>query len=146
MEGLEVVSIERLLKGVGGLGVEVPAGEKLTVAIGDTVRLHLAVDYRGPDIDGEIHVTYGKKGTWFDEDGNKQNDIPAHFDRSIDWTPYTFDCDILIGGSAGTDYDLYAKIMGVPGADIFTPYYLNVLDVVGAVEFRNFAITSYEKV
>jgi len=37
-------------------------------------------------------------------------------------------------------------IMGVPGADIFAPYLVNVLDGVGAGEFQNFAITGYEKV
>ncbi|GAJ17657.1 unnamed protein product, partial [marine sediment metagenome] len=39
-----------------------------------------------------------------------------------------------------------AKIMGVPGPDIFSPSLLNVLDVLGAVEFRDFEITSYEKI
>lgn len=146
MEGLKIVSIEKLLEGVGGLGVAAAPPTKLTVMVGDTVRIKMGVDYRGPAIDGTIHVTYGKQDTWFNEDGNKQKDIPAHFDASIDWKSYTFTADVYIGGSFGTGYDLYAKIMGVPGADIFTPTYLDVLDVSGAAEFRNFAVTSYEKV
>jgi len=40
---------------------------------------------------------------------------------------------------------MYAKIMGVPGPDIFTPEYLNVIDVLGAAAFRNFKVDSYEK-
>lgn len=146
MEGLKVVSIEKLLGGVDGLGIEAAPPAKLTVMVGDTVRIKMGVDYRGPAIDGEIHVTYGQKDTWFNEDGNKQEDIPVHFDSSMDWRPYTFTADVYIGGNPGTNYDLYAKIMGVPGPDIFTPTYLNVLDVLGAAEFRNFAITSYEKI
>ncbi|MBA7570661.1 hypothetical protein ES708_12414 [subsurface metagenome] len=46
----------------------------------------------------------------------------------------------------GAGYDMYAKIEGVPGPDIFAPTLLNVLDVLGAAEFLNFGITSYEKV
>jgi len=139
--GLKINTLERLLQGLA-----VPAGEKLTVMVGDTVRVHLAVDYRGPAIDGEIHVSYGSQNAWFNEDGNKQNDIPVSFDQSTDWEPYEFACDIYIGGSPGTNYDLYAKIMGVPGPDIFTPTLLNVLDVLGVAAFQNFGITSYEKV
>jgi len=135
--------VEQLLQSIV---IAVPAGQKLTVMVGDTVRVHLGVDYRGPAIDGQIHVTFGSQDTWFNEDGNKQKDIPAHFDASMDWRAYPFTCDILIGGSPGANYDLYAKIMGVPGPDIFTPTYLNVLDVLGAGEFRDFAIVSYDKV
>ena len=141
MYGLKINTIESLLQGIA-----VPAGEKLTVMVGDTVRVHLAVDYRGPDIDGEIHVSYGSQDTWFNEDGNKQEDLPVSFDQSMDWVPYEFACDIYIGGSPGENYDLYAKIMGVPGPDIFSPVLLNVLDVLGAAEFQNFTITGYEKV
>ncbi|MBA7696357.1 hypothetical protein ES703_105004 [subsurface metagenome] len=64
----------------------------------------------------------------------------------MDWVPHEFVCDIYIGGTPGENYDLYAKIMGVPGPDIFSPALLNVLDVLGAAEFRNFEITGYEKI
>ncbi|MBA7547510.1 hypothetical protein ES705_39932 [subsurface metagenome] len=139
----EILSVERLM---GGVGIAVPAGQKLTVMLGDTVRVHLGVDYRGPVIDGSIHVSYGQQNAWFNQDGNKQEDIPAHFDASMDWVPYEFACDIYIGGSPGTNYDLYAKIMGVPGPDIFSSTLMNVLDVLGAPEFQGFEITGYEKV
>ncbi|GAH49460.1 unnamed protein product, partial [marine sediment metagenome] len=129
MYGLRINSIESLLQ-----GISVPAGEKLTVMVGDVVRVHLGVDYRGPAIDGEIHVSYGRQDTWFNEDGNKQSDTPAPFDQSIDWQPYEIACDVPIGGSTGSGYDLYAKIMGVPGPDISSPVLLNVLDVLGVAE------------
>lgn len=142
MNGLRINSIESLLQGIG---VAALPGEKLTVMLGDIVRVHLAVEYRGPAIDGEIHVSYGSQNAWFNEDGNKQSDTPVHFDQSMDFLPYEIACDVPIGGSPGTDYDLYAKIMGVPGPDIFSQTLLNVLDVLGAAEFQNFEITSYEK-
>ncbi|MBA7684450.1 hypothetical protein ES703_92845 [subsurface metagenome] len=143
MNGLRINSIESLLQGVG---VAALPGEKLTVMVGDTVRVRLAVEYRGPSIGGVIHVSYGSQDTWFNEDGNKQSDTPVHFDQSMDWEPYSIACDVPISGIPGTNYDLYAKIMGVPGPDIFSPTLLNVLDVLGAAEFQNFEITSYEKV
>ncbi|GAI71530.1 unnamed protein product [marine sediment metagenome] len=141
--GLRINTIESLLQGIA-----VPAGQKLTVMVGDTVRVHLAADYRGPAIDGEIHVSYGSQNAWFNEDGNKQSkpDLPVYFDQSMDFLPYEFACDIYIGGSPGENFDLYAKIMGVPGPDIFSPTLFNVLDVLGAAEFQNFEIASYEKV
>ena len=142
MYELKINSIESLLQGIG---VAALPGEKLGVMVGDTVRVHLAVEYRGPAIDGVIHVSYGSQNAWFNEDGNKQSDTPVHFDQSMDFLPYEVACDVPIGGSPGTDYDLYAKIMGVPGPDIFSPTLLNVLDVLGAAEFQNFDITSYEK-
>ncbi|GAI60911.1 unnamed protein product [marine sediment metagenome] len=142
MTTLQINSIESLLQGIG---VEALAGEKLTVMVGDTVRVHLDVEYRGPALDGSIHISWGHQDTWFNEDGNKQDDFPVHFNQSMDWVPYKFACDVLIGGSYGPGYDLYAKIEGVPGPDIFAPTLLNVLDVLGAAEFRNFKITSYDK-
>lgn len=140
MYGLRINAIESLFR-----GISVPAGEKLEVMVGDVVRVHLGVDYRGPAIDGEIHVSYGRQNAWFNEDGNKQADVPVTFDQSMDWQAYEITCDVPIGGSTGSGYDLYAKIMGVPGPDISSPVLLNVLDVLGVAEFRNFAITSYEK-
>jgi len=140
--GLQINSLESLLQGIV---VDVLAGGKLTVMVGDTVRVHLGVDYRGPDLDGSIHISWGHQNAWFNEDGNKQGDFSAHFDQSFDWVPHVFSCDVLIGGDYGAGYDLYAKIEGVPGADIFAPTLLNVLDVLGAAEFRNFAIASYDK-
>ncbi|GAJ09723.1 unnamed protein product [marine sediment metagenome] len=145
MQQLNILSVERLLEGVKGLGIGVEAPGKLTVMVGDTVRVSLGVDYRGPAIDGSIHISWGHQNLWFNEDGNKQDDFPVHFDQSFDWLPHTFECDVLIGGDYGAGYDMYAKIEGVPGPDIFAPTLLNVLDVLGAAEFRDFEITSYDK-
>ena len=140
---LRISSIESLLRGISA---DVLAGEKLSVMVGDTVRVRLDVDYRGPDLDAAIHVSYGFQNTWFNEDGAKQKDIPAYFDASMNWVTYHFYCDVPIGGAYGAGYDLYAKIMGVPGPDIFSPTLLNVLDVMGAAEFRSFGIAGYEKI
>lgn len=132
-----------------GIGIEIgvaPPG-KLTVVKGDTVRVTLSVRYRGKAVSGKIHVTFGQQNAWFNEDGYKQKDILVSFGPDADWKTYTFIADIYIGGSSGINYDLYAKIMAVPGVtDIFTPTYLNILDVLEAPEFLDFKITDYSKV
>lgn len=129
---------------VGEIGVAALPGEKLTVMVGDTVRVRLSVDYRGPALDGAVWVAIGRQNAFFNEDFSSRT--PIHFDTSIDFVPYEIVADVVIGDRPGTDYDMYAKIMEIPGPDIFTPTYLNIIDVIGAVEFRNFEITSYEKV
>lgn len=130
---------------VGALGVA-PSG-KLTVMVGDTVRVTLSVRYRGIAISGKIHIAFGQKDTLFNEDGNKRLENAISFGPDNDWKTYTITRDIYIGGNTGTNYDLYAKLMSLPGVtDIFTPTYLNVLDVIGAPEFQDFKITDYSKV
>jgi len=126
------------------MGIAVPAGEKLTVMPGDTVRVWLSVDYRGPAIDGAVWAAIGRQNLGFAEDFT--GSVPVHFDPSFDWVTYPIAVDIPIWNRPGSDYDIYAKIMGVPGPDIFTDVLLNVIDVIGAVEFQGFTIDSYEKV
>ena len=137
-------SIQSIESFIENIGVAPPG--KLQVMLGDTVRVTLKVEYMGPAIDGEIHVSFGEKGTYFNEDGNKQMDIPISFNYESAYEWYTFYADIYIGGNTGTNYDLYAKIMSVPGSDIYTPFYMSVLDVLGEPTFRNFTITDYSKI
>lgn len=127
-----------------GLGIAPPG--KLTVVLGKTVKVTVSVIYRGPAISGKLHVAFGAKDTVFNEDGHKQTtpDISVSFGPHGDWKNYIFTPTILIGGSAGVNYDLYAKFYGMSGvADQHSPTYLDVLDVIGLAEFTNFVITDY---
>lgn len=119
-------------------------GEKLVVVPGETVRVTLSVEYRGPALDGRVWTAIGVKGIWFDE--IFYSATPVHFDDSYDFVPYIITCDVPITDKPGIDYDMYAKIMEIPGPDIFTDYYLNIIDVLAPAEFRDFAIISYDKV
>ena len=141
-ERIGVQSLERLM----GEEISIAPPGKLTVMLGDTVRVTLKVEYLGPAITGKIHVAFGSRDTYFNEDGAKQKDIPISFNSESVYKWYTFYADIYIGAPSGTNYDLYAKIMSVPGPDIFTQDYLNVLDVLGEPTFRNFTITDYSKI
>lgn len=110
--------------------IGVPVGEKLPVSVGDTVRVHMTVDHRGLEVDGAVWTAMG----WdtgvplgFIEVFNSPT--PVHFNDDEDFVTYPIDCDVDITdisgfpiefGLYGNVLDMYAKIMEVPGPDIFT--------------------------
>lgn len=116
---------------------------KLTVVPGDTVRVYMTVDYRGPAMSGAVWTAIGVSGVWFDEMFTSRT--PVSFGESYDFVPYEIICDVPIGDRPGV-YDMYAKIMEIPGPDIFTPTYSDVIEVLSPAEFRGFDIERYEKV
>lgn len=125
-------------------GVEVAPSGKLAVMRGDVVRVTVGFSYRGTALSFGLRVAIGNKGVTFDEIAyaTKSMSVPA----SADFLPYTAYVDISTAVIAPqADLDLYAKLTGLPGADLLTPYYLNVIDVLGAPEFQNFVITDYSK-
>lgn len=145
MDGLKINRIERLLQGVRGLesiGVAALPGEKLTVAIGDTVRVRATVDYRGPRLDDYFYGAIGNREFYgFDEVTN--NDVPITLPSSIDWLSYELTVDIPAPNRAGL-FDLYVKISGHTEAGL--PEVSNVIEVIGVAEFANFEIVSYERI
>jgi len=120
--------------------IEVPVGEKLPVAVGDTVRVHMTVDHYGPAADGAIWTAIG----WntgiplgFIEVFNSRT--PVHFNNDEDYVTYPIVCDVPITdisgfliefGLYGNVLDMYAKIMEVPGPDIFTDICMGAIEVV----------------
>lgn len=140
MESLYERQVETIL---GGLEVA-PLG-KLTVIRGDTVRVTVNFSYRGTALSFSLRVAIGNKGATFDELAYaiKALSVPA----SADFLAYTAFVDISTSAiTPQANLDLYAKLAGLPGADLFTPYYLDVIDLLGAPEFQNFVITDYSKV
>ncbi|MBA7709842.1 hypothetical protein ES703_118768 [subsurface metagenome] len=141
---MNIVGIEVIRRNPGMAGnpitVGVPAGEKLPVAVGDTVRFHMTVDYRGQEVDGAIWTAIGwQVGVVIPEFIEVFNSrTPVHFDESEDFVTYPIDCDVDITdisgfpiefGLYGNVLDMYAKIMEVPGPDAFTPIYSGVIEV-----------------
>lgn len=140
MQSLYQRQVEALM---GGLGVAPPG--KLAVMKGDIVRVTINFNYRGSALNFTLFCAIGNKGITFDEKAfaTKTMSLPA----SADFLPYTAFVDISTAGMAPqANYDLYAKLIGLPGADLYTPYYLDIIDVMGAPEFQNFVITDYSKV
>ncbi|MBA7681438.1 hypothetical protein ES703_89776 [subsurface metagenome] len=133
------------IKGViGEVGVAAAPGEKLTIMQGDIVRINVAFDYRGLAVDGTLYCAIGK--VWplgiFDEIAVGSKAI--HLNESFDFVPYTAYVDIDSSPcSPQANYDISAKISEY--IDQAYVEILNVIDVVGAPEFRDFEIISYDK-
>ncbi len=138
---MRATAFQRMLQNIGVAAVP---GEVLTVIPGDTVRVHLEVEYRGPAVDGTCYVAFGRQNTWFNEDWHNQ--VAVRFAESYDFRKYEITVDLVTPNRPDVGYDLYGKIKDIPGPDIFTPTYLNVLDVLAAAEFRDFVVTAYQKV
>jgi len=67
---------------------------------------------------------------------------------SVDWESWEGSIDIIITSAISPgSYGLYCKIMGITGTDVFTPYYDNVIAIVGVPPegiFSNLQIIGYE--
>lgn len=121
--------------------------EVLEVMPGDTIRVTSEWDYIGPAVSGKIYTALWHETTVdphdeiaFKEKAFSISDSP---DPGKHVTGYV---DIVVpSGFSGTDFGLYTKLIGVPGPDIFSPYYENIITIVGAV-FSNLEITEYTKV
>lgn len=138
-------SIQELLQGIS---VGVPAGQLLpTVMIGDTVRVHASIDYRGSALSDTFYAAIGNRFVYFDEIWFGTS--PVSFAESVDWRSYPMSADITIteiGLAPWTPgvFDLYVKLLKNPGAGM--PELSNVIEILLKPDFRNFAIASYEVV
>ena len=118
---------------------------------GDTLRLVLAFQHIGAAFTGaRLYAAIGKKGLTFDEK------IPQWLDLynivvDANWRVYSYQMDIpianigTIGFPAGT-YEVYAKLTGIPGADLYWYGPLNDLNlqVVVAAQFKDLQV-AYQK-
>jgi len=102
-----------------GVGWIVPLEEKVTLAPGDTLRVSVAVPYRGPEREFTLYGSIGSRGLlWFDEVLSASASLPCP-NSPEKFTTVIGDLDIEIIGSGwfgvggispGKDYDLYVKI------------------------------------
>lgn len=127
-----------------GIDLGVPAGQKLTVMQGQTVRMTVAFNYRGTAINCTLRCSIGKRTlTVFDEIAfaTKAISIP----QSIDFLAYTAFADISTSPIAPeANLDIEAKISEYTAQTLVKID--NVIDVIGAPEFQGFAITDYSVV
>jgi len=136
-------SLEELLQGIS---VDVPAGAVLPgVMVGDTVRVHASIDYRGPDLSDTFYAAIGHHIPFFDEIWFGTE--PVFFAETIDWESYEMTADILIteiGLAPWTPgfFDLYVKLRDHPEAGM--PEVRGAIEILLRSEFRDFVVTSYE--
>jgi len=121
--------------------------EVLTVSPGDTVRVTTEFDYIGPALSARMISAIWHK-TLLD---SHDEIVRENKDFSIPNSPppgnhITVFIDLLVPPGEPGSFGLYSSIRDVPGADIYSPYYENVIEIVGAESvFSNLEITSYAK-
>jgi len=111
----------------------------LTVLPDDTVRVVTEFDYVGPAISARM-ISAIWHPTLLDPHneivrGNKSFSIPSSLPPG---NHITVTMDLLVpSGEVGTDYGLYSSIRDVPGPDIYTNYYPNLITIEEVVpEFK----------
>lgn len=104
--------------------------EVLQLQVGKTCRVMVNYDYIGPRVLAKIRVPIGRVGVFgFDEVVYKVVSItvPDTPEKKTYQTPV----DIYISSAMTVQpgYDLYAKVVDIPGADIYSPTYHNVIEI-----------------
>jgi len=110
--------------------------EVLQLQVGDTCRVIVYYDYRGPQVPAKIRVAIGRVGVFgFDEIVYKVVSITVP--ETPEKTTYQTPVDIYISSAMTVQpgYDLYAKIVDIPGADIYSPTYHDVIEIVEEAEY-----------
>ncbi|MBA7655262.1 hypothetical protein ES703_63165 [subsurface metagenome] len=141
---MNIVGIEVIRRNPSVAAIGVPVGEKLPVVVGDTVRVRMTVAHRGVAVDGAIWTAIGwQVGVVIEEFIEVFNSrTPVHFNSDADFVTYTIDCEVPITdisgfliefGLYGNVLDMYAKLMEIPGDDIFTDASMGAIEV-GEVE------------
>ena len=109
----------------------------LTVMPGDRVRVATEFDYIGPELKDARMISAIWHPPFHDEivRGNKTFTIPS---SPPPGNHITVTMDLLVpSGEVGTDYGLYSSIRDIPGADIYTDYYPNIITIAEvAPEFK----------
>jgi len=110
--------------------------ELLKLAVGDTCRVVAYFEYVGPGITGVVlYAAIGKKGVTFNEivKGSKSWDIP---ETGVEKTLSIYvDIPITSAIAVGTGYDMYAKLTNIPGADLYSPYLYDNIEITGPKQY-----------
>ena len=125
-----------------GMDIGVPAGEKLTVMRGKPVTVTVQFGYRGNKLSCTLYSTIGQVAHGiFDRIATASKVLPLP--ASEDFITYEASVDIdTTPISPKFNYDIYAKISEYTGQAYSE--ILDVIDVIGAPEFKDFSIKSYE--
>jgi len=139
---MKIKGAEALLTSAG-IRTDVLPGQKLTIIQGDVVRVAMSFEYRGPAQTVTPYAAIGKKTLGIFDEIAAARGASKSLAQSDSFLPYNIYVDINSANcKPEANYDLHAKLEEYPsqtGVQI-----LDVIDVVGVVEFRNFQITGYD--
>jgi len=128
----------------------------ITLINGNTLVLNVTFQHKGKAFDGAIlYGAIGKKGITFAE---VQGFIDAldviGINDDVNWTNYTRTLEIPIfniggagGAVPGADYEVYVKMINIPGADIYWYGPLNDITLEAEeAKFQSLTVTYQKKV
>jgi len=106
----------------------------LELDIGDRCRVNLGFDHMNGAVTGKFHAAIWQDSALDPHDEILNAEKTFSVPSTSGWEPYEDSVDIIITSdiSPGSEYGLYAKIMGITGGDIFTGYLANVITIIGA--------------
>lgn len=125
--------------------------QKITVRVGDTVRVRSGFHYEGPPMTGRFRTAMYFKGIDPHDEmvfGHRSFTIPDSPPPGVDVSTEPSDIDLVVPrGFSDKQIGLYTKLVDIPGADIFSPFYDDII-VIEPEEpvFGNLVIVSYVKV
>lgn len=125
--------------------------QKITVRAGDTVRVRSAFRYEGPPMTGRFRTAMYFRGIDPHDEmvfGHLSFTIPDSPSPGVDVSTAPSDIDLVVPpGFSDRLIGLYTKLVDIPGADIFSPYYDDII-VIEPEEpvFGDLVIVSYGKV
>ena len=103
----------------------------LQLEMGDTCRVTTHFNYIGPSISATLYVAIGKVGVLgFDELLRKTKSLSIPLTAQLKTYESYVDIYIASPMRVGTGYDVYAKLINIPGPDLFSPTYENIIDIV----------------
>ena len=125
--------------------------EKITVRAGDTIRVRSAFRYEGLPVTGRFRTAMYFKGVDPHDEmvfGHRSFTIPDSPPPGVNVSTAPSDIDLVVPrGFSDRLIGLYTKLVDIPGADIFSPYYDDII-VIEPEEpvFGDLVIVSYSKV
>ncbi|MBA7678558.1 hypothetical protein ES703_86835 [subsurface metagenome] len=120
----------------------------LELEVGDRCRVNVGFEHKGAAETGKFHAAIWTPQLWDPHDEILFKEQSFSVPSSAEWETAEYSVDIVITSAISPgSYGLYCKIMGITGADVFTPYYEDVITIVGVPTegiFSNLQIISYE--
>ncbi|GAJ12889.1 unnamed protein product, partial [marine sediment metagenome] len=131
--GLEVIQGNPGISANPGPAVRALPGEKVELTYGDTLRVNVSFDYRGPAMETTLEGAIGEFRAFPTERFIVllKNGVEIDLPKSPDFTPCERSVDIAITSDIdpGTDYDLSVSLLDYREAG--HPTIVNVINIVG---------------
>ena len=132
---LSITSIE-VIRANPGLALEAVYPEKVELTYGDSLRVNVRLDYKGPKLDATLYGAIGVRHPFPEYIPSTFGELvageaTAHFTKSDAFAPWSGSVEIPITADIkpGTNYDIYCKIKEYPGAGM--PEVDDVITITG---------------